>query len=232
MLRLAVLMLVGFMLLTLSSAAQSPVRNRIQQRLNEASNYFSQNDFLMGANRVNEACSMLRSSPAAMPESNYIEIASKAADDLDAKLRAARARNDKDSVTKIASGLEPLVNSLSSWDAQNPRWHYLHGVVYQTLYFTKQNGFINDLQSAIREFDASLAIQGGGSFRAGAMEGKSTCQKELQKIQSAIAAPVRRPAAHGAGASSRSSGGGPWYCYSCGREKSGQNFRCPYCGAL
>lgn len=236
MLRIVILLLVSLILQIPASSAQTPAqshtRARIQQRLNEASTYFSQNDFLMGANRINEACSLLKSSPLSMPDASYIAIASKTVDDLDGKIQNAKSSGDNALVTKLVGALEPLATSLSNWDPQNPRWHYERGLVLKTQAGLQQYQSPVTLQSAIREFDAALALQGGGSVRASAQEMKSNCQKELQKIQAAINAPSRYRGRSPAGGSSRSSDGGPWFCHSCGNQLSSQYSRCTSCGAF
>jgi tetratricopeptide (TPR) repeat protein len=230
MYRLLALLIVGLWLLPLPAPAQQAIRNRIQQRLNEASTYFNHGDYYMGVARINEACSILKTAPGAMPDSNYIQIATKTVDDLDAKIKDAKAQGNTDATNKIVSALQQLVTSLTNWEPQNPRWHYERGMVLKTMSALRNDQYQGDLSSAIQEFDAALAISGGGPYRASAQEMRNACQQTLQKRQSEIAnfrRKIVRPKGTG-----RSSGGGSgqvYFCGRCGRQIASPAGSCPIC---
>src|ERR1700679_3427805 len=86
--------------------AQDATRARIEQKLSESSRFYAQNDFFDGIMRVNEACLMLHNNPGAMPETNYIALATQTVDDLNARIRDAQSRHDVPWVTRHVYALQ------------------------------------------------------------------------------------------------------------------------------
>src|SRR5579883_1163633 len=179
--------------------AQPNMRQTIERRLSEADSYFQQNDFLMGANRTREACTMLKSAPQSMPEANYVQIASSKAALIDDQLRATLDRKDYEGAKNLAGAEGILLSSLSNWEPQNPKWRYQKAVLAQIKSRLPMTGIgaamasnlgiknnlhneldMRPLQEAIQECDRVLAM-GDPSYRDKAAKLKDACQAEMQR---------------------------------------------------
>lgn len=165
-------------------AQGDPIADRIMQRISESQNYFKQGDYQMGANRVNEACSMLRGRPNAIPGTTSENLATDALQFLEKKANAAKAAGDLRQRGRIIIAEQPILHALVSQDRQNARWHFMLGTT-----FIEQAGgpSINtagdraSLQMAIREFDQAISCPGGEQYSAQANQMKADCMKEMQR---------------------------------------------------
>ncbi len=183
---------------------QAYMRQNIERRLNEANTYFAQNDFEMGASRIREVCSLLKSAPQCMPELNYLKLAAEKALFIDGKLRAALDKHNYDSARVLVRAEDNLLTSLSDWEPQNPRWHYEKAVLFHinsALPMTGagaaiasrmgiQNNLHNELdmrplQDAINECDRALGLS-DQSYREKATKLKNACNAEIQRRNSKI----------------------------------------------
>ncbi len=186
------------------AVAQPYVRQTIERRLSEANTYFQQNDFQMSANRIREACSLLKSAPQSMPEANYVRIASSQVKLIDGKLAAVLDKHDYDSAKNIATAEDILLTSLSNWEPQNPRWHYKKAVLSYMISRMPmtgagaamasrlgiQNNLHNELdmrplRDSIQQCDRVLALA-DQSYRDNATNLKNACQAEIQRRTSKI----------------------------------------------
>jgi hypothetical protein len=223
------LTLVWFAPLEHPALAQGANRERIQQMLNEATACLGQENCFLGVSRINEACQMLRSNPAAMPEANYIAIAAKTVDDVNAKIKQAQARGDVPSITRNVYAIQPLVTSLVGWEPRNPRWHYEKGLEFRALSATLNDKFPVHLQSAIQEFKQALAISGGGQYKQSAQQMLSTCEGIVRRRNAEIPEFQRIHGKHNQNNQARPSAVANEICVFCGREHP-KGFSCPYCG--
>jgi hypothetical protein len=204
-------------------------RAQIQQRLSEATNFFNQQDFFMGVNRITDACSMLKSNPSAMPETSYSAVASKAIDEIFSKMRQAKSRGDVPSATRMSYAVQPLLNTLAGWDPKSPLWHYKKGIMFQTMSALRNDQYPGELKSAVQEFDTALSLPGNDSFRANAEQERSICQKTLQRRGVEIVNFKLTHPEHNLNNLPKPSANETTYCVNCGREKY-SSFRCPFCG--
>ena len=171
----------------------------VDRRLSEAETYFQQNDFQMGANRIVEACNILKSSPQSSPGMNYVQIAASKADFIDAKLNASLQRNDYDNSRVLIGAEQNLLTSLTNWDPQNPRWHFQKAKLYQAESKIPMTGNgamlaqrlgvplnlhnevnMQPLQNSIQECEQVLRM-GDPTFRDSAMKLKTACETEMQR---------------------------------------------------
>lgn len=191
--------LFALLLLLLDSgvaSAQSRTDALVERRLIEAETYFQQNDYEMGANRIVEACTLMRSTR--QPGANFVQIASSKADLIDTKLQASLQKKDYANASKLIEAEKRLLNSLSNWEPQNPKWHYQIAVLYKTESSLPSTGMtevlakrlgINSkipnqfnfqpLQNAIMECDRVLGMA-DSSFNAAANQLKTACLNEIQ----------------------------------------------------
>lgn len=195
----AMLCLLTLWQIVIPAVAQPYMRQTIERRLSEASSFFQQNDFEMGANRIREACSLLKSAPQSMPEANYVQIASSKADVIDSKLSAVMDKRDYDLAQKLVTAQDILLTSLSNWEPQNPRWHYQKAVLYHidsmipmtgagaamAMRLGIQNNLQNEvdmrpLQNSIQECEMVLRLA-DRPYRDRAAKLKSACQAEIQR---------------------------------------------------
>lgn len=212
-----------------SSEAIDRTAERIQQRLNEASSYFTQDDYFMGVARIKEACSLLKSSPNSMPES-YVSIAARKFDEVNQKIIDATARRDVKSATSKITALQSLVTALSNWEPQNSRWHYEQGVLFEKLSALQSYQYPADLLSAIKEFDAALAMSTNGPYQAKSSKLRAQCQtildrrnKEIADLRSRVRVRPSRP-------TNQNSNSNLWFCHNCGQQLVTQYSRCTSCG--
>ncbi|MBX9573472.1 MAG: hypothetical protein K2X77_31515 [Candidatus Obscuribacterales bacterium] len=185
---------------TNTALAQANGQSRlIERRLTEADSFFQQNDFEMGANRVVEACSMLRSSPQSMPGNNYVQIASSKAAFIDGKLNASLQNRDFETAKKLVTAEQNLLTSLSNWQPQNAGWHYQKAKLYHIesglpmtgvgAAMAKRLGVPNNLHNQVNMQPLQYSIQEceqalnspDQSFRNAANKLKSTCESEIQR---------------------------------------------------
>lgn len=179
------------------ASAQSRTDAMAERRLLEAETFFQQNDYEMGASRIVEACTLMRSSQ--QTGSNFIQIASSKADLIDTKLKASLAKKDYSSCSKLIEAEKRLLSSLSNWDPQNPKWHYQIAVLYKTESSLPATGMtaalanrlgINSsipnqfnfqpLQNSIMECDRVLGMA-NSSYNTAANQLKTSCLNEIQK---------------------------------------------------
>lgn len=195
------LLIIVFWLSSVPALAQSYSHQGaiIERRLNEAESFFQQNDFEMGANRIVEACTMLRSGSQTTSGKTYVQIASSKCEFLDAKLNASMQKSDYDSARKLMGAEQHLLSSLANWEPQNPSWHYQKAKLFQMESRIPMTGAaavlasrlrvpgnlhnevnMQPLQSSIQECDAVLGLS-DSSYRAAATRLKTDCQNEIQR---------------------------------------------------
>lgn len=165
-----------------------------ERRLNEAENFFQQNDYQMGANRIVEACHMLRSAGG-----NYVQIASGKVDLIDSKLTASLQRNDFDNARSLLAAEQTLLTPLSNWEPQNPKWHYQKAKLYQAESKIPMTGNgailaqrlgvpmnlhnevnMQPLRNSIQECEQVLRM-GDAAYSDAAMKLKTACESEIQR---------------------------------------------------
>ncbi|MBX9695519.1 MAG: hypothetical protein K2Z81_24250 [Cyanobacteria bacterium] len=211
-------------------AQGNPIGARIQQRLAESDQYFRQGDFNMAANRIDEACSMMQSSPDALPGMNPVAIATNAVDKLQKQANQAKSQGNEALFTRIMMAQQPLLRVLLQLEPQNPRWHFTKGLSFVAQAgHSGRSGTAGDratLQMAIKEFNAVLTCPGNEAYKKESTEMIQVCQKEFSRRQ-AVGNEIKRRGARqfariynmrggdGGGSSSSQS-----WCTVCGRMHS------------
>lgn len=200
-----------------------------QHLLDDASNYFKSNNYFMGVDSVKRACDAMRANPSALPNTNYISVATKTVNDVNIKIQNAQARNDIQSTTQLAYAVQPLLNSLCVWDSKNPRWHYEKGLMFRALSSTLKDKYPVHLESAIKEFKDALATSGSGTYANCAREMLRRTENILFNRNKEIKAFQDTHPLHNTNNQPRSNGVENAICVNCGREHPA-GFRCPFCG--
>lgn len=164
-----------------------------ERRLAEADSFFQQNDFQMGANRIVEACYLLRSSPGA------IQVAAAKVDFIDAKLSACLQKNDFDNAKTLLGAEQTILTPLTNWEPQNPRWHYQKAKLYQAESRIPMTGNgailaqrlgvplnlhnevnMQPLRNSIQECEQVMQM-GDPGLRDAALKLKAACESEIQR---------------------------------------------------
>lgn len=223
---ISLLMTLSFLALTLPASAQSSDPQRL---LNEASTYFKTNNYFMGVDNVKRACEALKDNPSALPNTNYISVATKTVNDVNIRLQNAQARNDIQSISQLAYAVQPLLNSLCVWDSRNPRWHYEKGLIFRALSSTMKDQYPVHLESAIKEFKDALATSGSGRYADCAKEMLNRTQNILLRRKKEIRVYQDTHPLHNLNNQPRPSAVDNAICVNCGREYPA-GFRCPFCG--
>lgn len=164
-----------------------------EKRLTEADSFFQHNDFQMGANRIVEACYLLRSSPGA------IQVAASKVDFIDAKLSACLQKNDFDNAKTLLGAEQTILTPLTNWEPQNPRWHYQKAKLYQAESRIPMTGNgailaqrlgvpmnlhnevnMQPLRNSIQECEQVMQM-GDPGLREAALKLKAACETEMQR---------------------------------------------------
>lgn len=201
-------------------------QSNVQQLLDQATENFKTDNAFMGVDAIKRACEQLRSNPSALPGQSYISIATKTVNDFNIKIQNANSTPVK---TRLIYAVQPLLNSLCEWDSRNPRWHYEKGIMFRALSATLNDQHPVHLESAIKEFNAALAVSGGGKYGACAKEMLGRCQRVLDRRTSEIAKYRETHPIHNQNNQARPSSIQTSICVGCGRENPA-GFRCPFCG--
>lgn len=211
------------------SAQDGGLRFQIQSMLTESAQMFNQNDYFMGVSKAKDACTLLRSSPAAMPETTWNAIAGKTVSQVMAKVKESEARRDVPNTTRRATALQQFLPTLIAWEPQNPRWHYETGVLYRALSRTLNDQYPQHIQAAISEFNQTLATGGGGPYRAAAQQQLTTLQALAAKRGVEIRNFQSTHGTHNFSNQPRPNNPDEAICGTCGRSYPA-GWRCPYCG--
>lgn len=190
--RLVVVCLAVLLLPASVFAQGNPIAQRIEQRLQESQKFFDQGDYLMGANRLSEAASMLRGSQGAM-SGNPVGMLAGGLNTLTKK--GEQAKGDRALSRKILLAEEPLLNSLCMYEPQNPQWFYQRAIVHMVQSGGPSvSGTAGDRQAlkfAIKDFDTALTCPNNSAIVASANQMKTACERELTKRQ-AMGAEIQR----------------------------------------
>jgi hypothetical protein len=167
---------VGLLFCAASAFAQDAAH--VQKLLDAATTAFQRNNYFVGVGDVQNACGMLRANPSAMPDANYLVLATMCLEGVKKRIAASLASGDKKGASQQIQSLMPLLQSLMDWDRKNPRWHFEKGNLLREESLAYNNvGFV---MQAIPEFKQALAINGGGDYRV-------QCERQLDVCQKAVA---------------------------------------------
>ncbi len=228
-------LMVLFQSVIIAADAQDPRAQRIKQRLDESGQYFRQGDLLMGANRVSEAASLLKASPGAMPNTTPVKLAADCVRDLNNRANQAKASGNSAQSTKCMLAQQNILDSLISWEPQNPEWHFRKGMVFMALAGDSRitAGDRANLSFAMREFQQTMSCPGSDAYQSPATQMLSMCQKELaqrqekgRQIRAAGARQLRQLQ------SIPDSNQGEIHCNNCGHVRPATSDRCGTCGSF
>lgn len=218
-----------FCLVLPACAQDGGMRAQIQMALNESAQFFNEDNYFMGVSKAKDACTMLHSAPGAMPETTWAAVAGKTVGQVMAKVKESEARHDVPNTTRRATALQQFLPVLIAWDPQNPRWHYENGVLYRALSRTMNDQYPQHIQAAISEFNQTLAIGGGGPYRAAAQQQLSSLQALAAKRGVEIRQFQSTHPLHNSANKPRPNNPDEAICGNCGRSYPA-GWRCPYCG--
>lgn len=189
-------LILGFATPVLCQPAMNGQSAMAERRLAEAESFFQQNDYQMGANRVVEACHLLRSSRGA---NSSVQVATSKVDFIDAKLTASLQRNDFDTARTLLGAEQTILTPLTNWEPQNPRWHYQKAKLFQAESRIPMTGNgailaqrlgvpmnlhnevnMQPLRNSIQECEQVMRM-GDPSLSEAALKLKAACESEIQR---------------------------------------------------
>ncbi|HEY9720222.1 MAG TPA: hypothetical protein V6C69_22270 [Trichormus sp.] len=162
------IVLLALCLTALPCYAGNANSQREDQLFNQAAANFHQHNYVPAFNQMRDACALLHSDPASEDGADYLDIAGKTITNFVGATQNLHFNNDLAGMAEVStrvSAAQPLLQACMEWDPNNPRWHYLSGMLYRAASAALGDKYAVYLQQANGEFNRAIAMPAGGEFQ-------------------------------------------------------------------